>query len=252
MAAVLVVLAGASSVAVAIARAASAAASESPGSATEVRGSHGPGMVASEDAAPPYGLPFAGPHGPSTWYVSQAYGNTVYAFFERSGLYRNGQGVHFGLDIAAPCGTPVLAIGDGVVRSVDGPGGSPPHNLAVDHPDGRVSFYGHLLARPPVNVGQPVLRGEAIAQSGDMFGTCYSSPHLHLEIRDRSMSRLENPIPLIDADWNRIVQLGASSPTFERDLTDPDRWQTYADQPGVTLGGGLLNDYARPWPSDGW
>ena len=236
----------------AIAYAASAVASEPPTRGPSASRLPAPSSVAFQDAAPPYGLPFAGPPGPSTWYVSQAYGNTVYAYFERRGLYASGQGVHFGLDIAAPCGTPVVAIGDGVVRSVDGPGGSPPHNLAVDHPDGRVSFYGHLMSRPPVNVGQPVKRGEPIALSGDMFGTCYSSPHLHLEIRDRSMSRLENPIPLIDADWNRIVLLGASSPTFERDLAEPERWQTFADQPGVTLGGGLLNDYSRPWPSDGW
>jgi murein DD-endopeptidase MepM/ murein hydrolase activator NlpD len=209
-------------------------------------------VAAAAEVTRPFGLPVAGNPGPSTWYISQPYGNTVYAYFERRGLYASGQGLHFGVDFAAPCGTPVLAIGDGVVRSVDGPGGSPPHNLAIQHADGLVSFYGHLLARPAVSAGQAVARGEVVAQTGDMTGTCYSSPHLHLEIRDQSMTRLVNPMPLIDADWHRIVLVGTSAVTFERDLTEPSRWQSIDDQPDVHLGGALLNDYAQPWPSDGW
>ena len=61
-----------------------------------------------------FGLPFAGPAGPDTWMVGQVYGNTTGAYRMRSTDYRSGQGIHFGLDLAAPCGTPVLAIGDGV------------------------------------------------------------------------------------------------------------------------------------------
>ncbi len=209
-------------------------------------------LAAAPDGGPPYGLPFAGPPGPGSWYVSQPYGNTVYAYFERRGLYAAGQGLHFGLDLAAPCGTPVLAIGDGVVRGVDGRGGSPPHNLLIDHEDGFVSLYGHLLERPAVKVGQRVARGEAVARSGDMFGTCYSSPHLHLEIRDRSLRRLVNPVTMIDANWHQIVLLGSVQAGFERDLADPRRWQSIDDQPPVSLGGPLLNDYEAAWPSDGW
>jgi murein DD-endopeptidase MepM/ murein hydrolase activator NlpD len=210
------------------------------------------GVAAAAETPRPFGLPLSGDPGPSNWYLSQAYGNTVYAYFERRGLYASGQGLHFGLDFAAPCGTPVLAVGDGTVRSVDGAGGSPPHNLAIQHADGLVSFYGHLLERPFVAVGQPVIRGEPVARSGDMTGTCYSSPHLHLEIRDQSMTRLVNPVTLIDADWHRIVLLGSTTVAFERDLTDPGRWQSVDDQPDVTLGGPLLNEFVHPWPSDGW
>ncbi len=205
-------------------------------------------------AAPtrPFGLPFAGPSGPATWHLSQPYGNTVYAYFERRGLYANGQGLHFGTDFAAPCGTPVLAIGDGTVRSVDGPGGSLPHNLAIEHDNDLVSFYGHLLEKPRISVGARVVRGDAVALSGDMTGTCYSSPHLHLEIRDRSMTSLMNPVALVEADWHRIALLGSAPVSFERDLIEPGKWQSIDDQPDVRLGGPLLNEFANAWPSDGW
>ena len=84
----------------------------------------------------PFGLPFAEPSGPGTWYLGQGYGNTVGAYFQRDTTYRAGQGLHFGLDLAASCGTPVVAIGDGIVREVDsGYHGAAPHNVMVvsDH-----------------------------------------------------------------------------------------------------------------------
>lgn len=197
---------------------------------------------------PPFRLPFADSPGPSTWYLIQAYGNTVGAFNQRDTQYRAGQGLHFGIDLAAPCGTPVLAIGDGVVSEVDGPHGAPPHNLMIDHPNGYSSFYGHLLERPKMRPGQPVRHGEAVALSGDSYGTCKAAPHLHLEIRDRTYTRAFNPIPLIDADWDNLALLGGRG--FEKDLDQPRRWQFMDDQPDTRFGGPRLNDYLNPWPPD--
>lgn len=197
----------------------------------------------------PYRLPFDEPSSLATWTISQPYGNTVYAYFERNQIYRSGQGLHMGLDLACACGTTVRAIADGTVLSVDGQGGAPPHNLMIDHGDGYVSFYGHLLERSPLAVGQPVARGEPVALSGDMYGTCYSSPHLHLEVRDRSLTRLYNPVQFIDADWHSLLLVGSDPQSYERDLSDPRRWQSFDDQPPIDLGGGLLNDFAQPYPS---
>jgi murein DD-endopeptidase MepM/ murein hydrolase activator NlpD len=207
--------------------------------------------AASSQGPRPFGLPFAEPPGPGTWYISQSYGNTVFAYFERNSMYSAGQGLHMGLDFAAACGTPVVSIGDGTVLSVDGRGGSPPHNLMIDHGNGYVSFYGHLLERPMVTVGQEVQKGEVVALSGDMYGTCYTAPHLHLEIRDRSLQHLYNPATLIDADWHSILLFGNKVLPFERDLDAPRRWQSIDDQPEIDLGGPLLNDFARPWPAGG-
>jgi murein DD-endopeptidase MepM/ murein hydrolase activator NlpD len=204
--------------------------------------------TAAAQSPKPFGLPFAAPPSLSTWHIAQPYGNTVFAYFERDGLYRSGQGLHMGLDLATACGTPVVAIGDGVVLSVDGRGGSPPHNLMIDHGNGYVSFYGHLLETPRVAVGQAVRRGEPVALSGDMYGTCYDSPHLHLEIRDTSLNHLYNPVSLIDADWHGMLLLGGAGPVFSKDMDTPRRWQAFDDQPEIQLGAPLLNNYGRPWP----
>jgi murein DD-endopeptidase MepM/ murein hydrolase activator NlpD len=120
----------------------------------------------------------------------------------------------------------------------------------IDHLNGYVSFYGHLLQRPNVRPGQRVQRGDAVALSGDMYETCIDSPHLHLEIRDESLRRLYNPVTLIDADWHSILLLGSRGLSFERDLDEPKRWQSLDDQPTIRLGGPLLNDYGNPWPED--
>ena len=197
-----------------------------------------------------YRLPFDSLPGPGTWYISQPYGNSVYAFFERKTLYSSGQGLHMGLDFAAPCGTPVLAIADGVVKSVDGRGGAPPHNLIIDHLDGRASFYGHLRDRAHVRVGEFVRQGEVVAVSGDMYETCKASPHLHLEIRNEALTRFYNPVDLIDADWHSILLLGSGGLSYERDMDAPRRWQSLDDQPTIQLGGPLLNEFGKPWPSD--
>lgn len=198
---------------------------------------------------PPFNLPFASPPGPDTWLLGQPYGNTVGAYFQRTIFYQAGQGLHFGLDFSAPCGTEVLAIGDGIVSEVD-KHGSPPHSLMIDHPNGYSSLYGHLLEKSTLAPGTPVKQGQVIALSGDSFGTCRSAPHLHLEIRNNYHNLAYNPVLLINADWDSLTLIGGFSRGFERDLTNPRRWQTIQDQPDVQFGGALLNEYRDPWPPD--
>ncbi|MBB6097933.1 murein DD-endopeptidase MepM/ murein hydrolase activator NlpD [Deinobacterium chartae] len=195
-----------------------------------------------------FGLPLQGNPGPDTWLLGQLYGNTTSAYRQRATTYRNGQGLHFGLDFSAPCGTPVVAIGDGVVAEVDGPHGSPPHNLVINHAGNLSSLYGHLLERSPLKVGQRVKRGQVIGKTGDSQLTCVSAPHLHLEIRDHSHQRLFNPVGYIDADWAALSLIGGFGRGYQVDLTRPRRWQTLEDQPSVRLRQPLLNDYAQPWP----
>ncbi|MBX6342360.1 MAG: M23 family metallopeptidase, partial [Thermomicrobiaceae bacterium] len=162
-------------------------------------------------AAAPFGLPLGGPPGPSTWYVSQWYGGTVWAYRNWPDLYSAGQGLHFGIDFATPCGTDVLAIGDGVVFAVDGPYGAAPHNVVIDHGNGYLSLYGHLRERASLRVGQRVARGQPIAHSGDPASpNCDMAPHLHLEIRRTGMRVAVNPVPLIAADW-RWLTIGAGT-----------------------------------------
>jgi murein DD-endopeptidase MepM/ murein hydrolase activator NlpD len=157
----------------------------------------------------PFGLPFAQPPGPNTWYLGGGYGNTVGAYFQRDTTYRAGQGLHFGLDFAAPCGTPVVAIGDGSVAKVDArEHGALPHNLMLQLDAGYSALYGHLFERSKLSVGDRVIKGQVVGVSGDSFGTCHSAPHLHLEIRSPDYLTAYNPINLIDADWDSLALVG--------------------------------------------
>jgi len=199
----------------------------------------------------PFSLPFADPPGLDTWLLAQPYGNTSGAYSQRRTTYGASGGIHFGVDLSAPCGTEVAAIADGVVFAIDGPFGSPPHNLMIDHPElGYASMYGHLLEAPNLVPGQPVKRGEVIALSGDSFETCDRRPHLHLEIRDLNHVRKYNPLRLINADWDNLALLGPFNRSFQRDLTDPRKWQSLYDQPEVFTGGPIVNDFAVTWPLD--
>ena len=200
-------------------------------------------------ASKQFSLPFAGMPGVNSWLLGQLYGNTTGAYRRRNTDYRAGQGIHFGMDFSAPCGTPVLAIGDGVVSEVDGPHGSPPHNLVLDHKGNLSSLYGHLLRRPSLKVGQRIKRGEQIALSGDSQFTCISAPHLHLEIRDQSHQRFLNPVGFIAADWNTLALVGSFGRGYQRDLNQPRKWQSLEDQPDAIRGGALLNNYKSPFPA---
>jgi murein DD-endopeptidase MepM/ murein hydrolase activator NlpD len=201
---------------------------------------------------PPFRLPFLDPPGPSTWLLGQAYGNTTAAYRQRKVFYEAGQGIHFGIDLMARCGYPIVAIGDGVVTHVDAlEYGSAPHNLMIDHANGYASFYGHLLERPALQVGQTVKAGEVVAKVGDPDLTCTSRPHLHLEIRNAgAYNQAYNPMNLIATDWDTLTLSGSGAPGFARDLSDPRRWQTLYDQPDIRFWGLMLNDYASAWPPD--
>jgi Peptidase family M23 len=214
--------------------------------------SHYAPALPSSKIAPPsrqFSLPFAGMPGVNSWLLGQLYGNTTGAYRRRNTDYRAGQGIHFGMDFSAPCGTPVLAIGDGVVSEVDGSHGSPPHNLVLNHAGNLSSLYGHLLRRSSLKIGQRVKRGQPIGLSGDSQFTCISAPHLHLEIRDTSHQRFLNPVGYIAADWNTLALVGSFGRGYQRDLSQPRKWQSLEDQPSAIRGGALLNNYKLPFPA---
>ena len=199
----------------------------------------------------PFMLPVALPPGPSTWLLGQPYGNTAGAFLRGQDWYRAGQRLHFGLDLSMPCGTPLVAIGDGEVVAVDDLSfGSAPHNLLIRHDAGYVSLYGHLLERPSLVNGQRVTRGQEVARSGDPDITCDSRPHLHLEIRSLDYRTAYNPVDVIDAAWQTLALVGPFRyPLFQQDLNNARRWLTQDDQPTVAFGGAALNAYTATFPA---
>lgn len=201
----------------------------------------------------PFSLPVAEPAGPATWLLGQPYGNTTGSFNFGQAWYSAGQGLHFGIDLSMPCGTPLVAMAEGEVIYADNLGfGSAPHNLLIRH-DGPqlVVLYGHLLNRPPVQPGQLVQRGDVVGYSGDPDVTCDSRPHLHLEIRSLDYRTLFNPVDYIDAPWHTLATIGSFGyPLFQQDMLNPRQWVNLDDQPDVVLGGRQLNAYSssRPLP----
>lgn len=89
------------------------------------------------------------------------------------------RGVHRGVDMAVPAGTPVLAAADGVVR-IAGRHGGYGNLVEVRHADGSETRYAHLSAIL-VRAGEPVAQGQVIARAGATGRA--TGAHLHFEYR---------------------------------------------------------------------
>ena len=111
--------------------------------------------------------------------ISSVFGRRMHPIF---GTWRN----HTGTDYAAPMGTPVHAIGDGVIVTAGTVGGYG-NMIDIRHSNGMVSRYGHMsrFARG-IHAGTHVTMGETIGYVG-MTGWA-TGPHLHFEIREHGVA----------------------------------------------------------------
>lgn len=116
---------------------------------------------------------------------------------------------HKGVDYAAPTGTPVRTVGDGVVEFAGVQRGYG-NVIEIKHRDGKSTLFAHL-SRMGVTKGQKVEQGDVIGAVGT---TGYSTgPHLHFEFRING----EHYDPLTIASENNSVPLSAASrPAFDR------------------------------------
>jgi len=121
----------------------------------------------------------------ATHYISQPYG--IWS--------RVSRGIHSGVDLAAPVGTPIYAAEDGIVTHA-GCGASCKKSyglyIDIDHGGGIATRYGHA-SKLLVSVGDHVKRGQVIALMGST-GLSTGS-HLHFEVRKNG--RYVNPMPYI-------------------------------------------------------
>jgi murein DD-endopeptidase MepM/ murein hydrolase activator NlpD len=98
---------------------------------------------------------------------------------------------HYGLDIAAPTGTPIYAACAGVVEYAGWKNGYG-YCVFLDHGNGLKTAYGHA-SKLYVKRGQSVEAGQRIAAVGSTgFST---GPHVHLEVRING--RLVNPATVL-------------------------------------------------------
>ncbi len=143
--------------------------------------------------------------------ISSMFGSRRHPIF---GTWRK----HTGTDYAAAMGTPIRAIGDGVVIFAGRRGG---YGNAVDirHANGMVSRYGHMRNfATGTRVGSRVTMGSTIGYVG-MTGYA-TGPHLHFEILVRGVQR----DPRLALSDNK----GDPVPSAERQLFAKMRNQTLA------------------------
>lgn len=86
---------------------------------------------------------------------------------------------HTGLDMAAPYGTPVVSVANGVVRSA-GWDGSYGNKVAVTLEDGTEVWYAHMSSIS-VTDGESVSAGQQVGAVGSTGNS--TGDHLHLEVR---------------------------------------------------------------------
>lgn len=120
----------------------------------------------------------AAPLEPGTFHISSSFGM-------RTNPIIGGEGLHAGVDLAAPLATPIHAVADGLVTYTGaGQAGRSPELVIIEHEIDGIPFSSWYIHMYPhgvfVEAGQRVRAGERIAEVGSNgFST---GPHLHLEI----------------------------------------------------------------------
>lgn len=119
---------------------------------------------------------YAGEIAANAWHLPLAGYRITARFGYSSSLWAN---THTGLDFAAPTGTPVVSVANGIVRSAayDGAYGN---KVVIALEDGTEVWYAHLSTYS-VSPGQAVRGGEPIGTVGSTGNS--TGPHLHLEVR---------------------------------------------------------------------
>ncbi|SDF97272.1 M23 family metallopeptidase [Klenkia brasiliensis] len=129
--------------------------------------------------------------GAQAGYVLPAAGRTSSCYGSRWGT------THFGVDIAAPIGTPVYAATAGTVQRAGAATGFG-QAVYVLGTDGAVTVYGHV-SRYYVRAGDRVQAGEQIADVGNEGQS--TGPHLHFEVHPSGAmySGAVDPVPWMSA-----------------------------------------------------
>lgn len=120
---------------------------------------------------------------------------------------------HLGVDYAAPTGTPVRTIGDGVVSFAGWQRGYG-NVIQIQHKDRQSTLYAHL-SRIDVTRGQRVNQGDRVGAVGSTGAS--TGPHLHFEFRNNNVpqdpleiARQSENIPVhpsLRAQFDAVAQL---------------------------------------------
>jgi murein DD-endopeptidase MepM/ murein hydrolase activator NlpD len=117
---------------------------------------------------------------------------------------------HLGTDFAAPTGTPVRTVGDGVVE-FSGVQNGFGNVVFVKHRNQHVTVYAHL-SRIDVRQGQSVEQGQTLGAVGSTGWA--TGPHLHFEFRVNGQH--QDPQTIVAASEAAAPVSAAGRPAFER------------------------------------
>ena len=117
--------------------------------------------------------------GNATWLVPISYTRFTSPFGMRWHPVYGGYKMHYGVDLAAPSGTPIYATRTGVVTSATYQEGGAGYYVTINHGDGFSSIYMHMT-HFIVSPGQYVSAGEVIGYCGSTGASTGS--HLHFGI----------------------------------------------------------------------
>jgi len=117
---------------------------------------------------------------------------------------------HNGIDFAAPSGTAVRAVGDGVVEFAGQQSGYG-NIIIVKHRNDLSTVYAHL-SRMDVKVGQSVAQSQFIGAVGSTGWA--TGPHLHFEYRVNG--EYTDPAVIAKQDGDMTPIAAASRPAFEK------------------------------------
>ncbi len=110
---------------------------------------------------------------------------------------------HLGVDYAAPTGTPVRSVGQGIV-DVAGSQGGFGNVVMVKHANGHTTVYAHL-SRIQVKRGQSVMQGQTLGLVGATGWA--TGPHLHFEFRVNG----QHKDPRVMARQSTSVEISAAA-----------------------------------------
>ena len=114
-----------------------------------------------------------------TWKVPIRYTAFTSPFGYRKHPISGTRKFHYGVDLAAPTGTPIYATRAGTVSIASYQAGGAGNYVQINHGDGYRSIYMHMT-RYIVRVGQHVDKGQVIGYCGSTGGS--TGPHLHFGI----------------------------------------------------------------------
>lgn len=135
---------------------------------------------------------------------------------------------HLGVDYAAPTGTPVRSVGQGIV-DVAGSQGGFGNVVMVKHASGQTTVYAHL-SRINVKRGQSVMQGQTVGLVGATGWA--TGPHLHFEFR-------------VNGQHKDPLTMARQSVTVEVSAAAREQFKRYAAIAKVDLAAAASNQVSR-------